>query len=123
MVRAGMVALLAGLAGSVMPAAQAADRYPSRPIRVIVPFAAGSATDATARILAQELARRLDQRVVVENRAGAFGQIAAQAVARSMRCPKPTSASGWRRWASRSIRSARRPSAASCASSSSAGAA
>jgi tripartite-type tricarboxylate transporter receptor subunit TctC len=83
MVRAAMVALLAGLAGSVMPAAQAAERYPSKPIRVIVPFAAGSATDATARILAQELAKRLDQSVVVENRAGAFGQIAAQAVARS----------------------------------------
>jgi tripartite-type tricarboxylate transporter receptor subunit TctC len=83
MVRAALVALLAGLAGSVVPAAQAADRYPSRPIRVIVPFAPGSATDATARILAQQLTDRLAQNVVVENRAGAFGQIAAQAVARS----------------------------------------
>jgi tripartite-type tricarboxylate transporter receptor subunit TctC len=80
MVRVALMLLVASLAGA---AAAAADRYPSRPIRIIVPFAAGSATDATARILGHELSDRLGQNVVVENRAGAFGQIAAQAVARS----------------------------------------
>jgi tripartite-type tricarboxylate transporter receptor subunit TctC len=82
-VRTALAALLASLAGVMAPAAQAADRYPSKPIRLIVPFAAGSATDATARVLGHELSRRLAQNVVVENRAGAFGQIAAQAAARS----------------------------------------
>ena len=71
------------VAGIFALAAQAAERYPAKPIRLIDPFAAGSATDATARILAQELTDRLQQNLVVENRAGAFGQIAAQAVARS----------------------------------------
>jgi tripartite-type tricarboxylate transporter receptor subunit TctC len=83
MLRAAMLALVASLAGVLTLAAQAADRYPSKPIRMVVPFAAGSATDATARILAHELSNRLAQSVVVENRAGAFGQIAAQAAARS----------------------------------------
>ena len=57
--------------------------YPSRPIRLVVPFAAGSATDSMARILAQELGQRLGQNVVVDDRPGAFGQIAAVFVAKS----------------------------------------
>lgn len=61
----------------------AADGYPSRPVRLVVPFAAGSATDTMARLLAQELSPRLGQSVVVENKAGGLGQIAAQHVARS----------------------------------------
>ncbi|MCW5620971.1 MAG: tripartite tricarboxylate transporter substrate binding protein [Burkholderiales bacterium] len=64
-----------------LPAQAAA--YPIKPIRLVVPFAAGSATDSVGRILAQELSRRLGQQVMVENRPGAFGQIAAQAVTRS----------------------------------------
>ncbi|MBK8015625.1 MAG: tripartite tricarboxylate transporter substrate binding protein [Betaproteobacteria bacterium] len=61
----------------------AADAYPSRTVRLVVPFAAGSATDTMARLLAQELSPRLGQSVVVENKAGGLGQIAAQHVARS----------------------------------------
>ncbi|MBL8532393.1 MAG: tripartite tricarboxylate transporter substrate binding protein [Betaproteobacteria bacterium] len=61
----------------------AADPYPSRTVRLVVPFAAGSATDTMARLLAQELSPRLGQSVVVENKAGGLGQIAAQHVARS----------------------------------------
>lgn len=61
----------------------AADAYPSRTVRLVVPFAAGSATDTMARLLAHELSPRLGQSVVVENKAGGLGQIAAQHVARS----------------------------------------
>ena len=57
--------------------------YPTKPIRLVVPFAAGSATDSVGRILADELTRRLGQTVIVDNRAGAFGQIAADFVAHS----------------------------------------
>ena len=57
--------------------------YPTRPIRMVVPFASGSATDSMARVLAQELSQRLGQNVVVDDRPGAFGQIAAVFVAKS----------------------------------------
>jgi len=60
-----------------------AEAYPSKPIRLVIPFAAGSATDAAGRILAQALSQRLGQSVVVDNRAGANGQIAAMLVAQS----------------------------------------
>lgn len=61
--------------------AQAA--YPVKPIRLIVAFAPGSSTDAVARIVADELGKRLGQNVIVENRAGANGQIASAFVAQS----------------------------------------
>ena len=67
----------------LVPVVAAADDYPSKPVRLVVPFAAGSATDAMGRLLAHELSRRLGQNVIVENRAGANGLIAAVAVARS----------------------------------------
>jgi tripartite-type tricarboxylate transporter receptor subunit TctC len=60
-----------------------AEAYPSKPIKLVIAFAAGSATDSAGRILAQELSLRLGQNVIVENRAGANGQIAAVFVARS----------------------------------------
>jgi len=66
-----------------IPAFAADPPYPTRPIRLVVPFAAGSATDSMARILAQELGQRLGQNVVVDDRPGAFGQIAAVFVAKS----------------------------------------
>ena len=55
--------------------------YPNRPIRIVVPFAAGGAADAVARVLAPELEARLGQPVIVENQSGAQGALAGQAVA------------------------------------------
>ena len=60
-----------------------AQDYPSRIIRVVLPFAAGSPTDALLRILAEPLSKRLGQAVVIENKAGATGMIGAAAVAQS----------------------------------------
>lgn len=60
-----------------------AQSYPNKPIRMMVGYAAGGGVDALARMLAQRLAPLLGQQVVVENRAGASGMIAAEAVAKS----------------------------------------
>ncbi|HEY6721151.1 MAG TPA: tripartite tricarboxylate transporter substrate binding protein, partial [Burkholderiales bacterium] len=57
--------------------------YPSRPIRIIVPFPAGGAADALPRIVGEKLAAKWGQPVIVENRAGASGSIGAEAVARA----------------------------------------
>jgi tripartite-type tricarboxylate transporter receptor subunit TctC len=69
--------LLAGMVPQTL-----AEAYPSKPIKLVIAFAAGSATDSAGRILAQELSQQLGQNVIVENRAGANGQIAAVFVAR-----------------------------------------
>lgn len=65
------------------PAGVRADTFPNRPIRFLVPFAAGSATDAVARLVGERVSAELKQTVVVENQAGASGVIAAQNVARA----------------------------------------
>ena len=70
----------------VIPArAQTApDAFPSRPIRIVVPFGPGSGTDTATRMLALHLEAALKQSVIVDNRPGASGSIAASAVAHSM---------------------------------------
>ncbi|MDF3848425.1 Bug family tripartite tricarboxylate transporter substrate binding protein [Achromobacter denitrificans] len=74
----------AALLSLALPVAAAwADAYPTQPIRLIVPFGAGGVTDTTARVFAEGLTRELGQPVVVENRGGAGGSIAAGAVAKS----------------------------------------
>lgn len=75
-----ITALVAGLV-LVLPAG--AQDFPSRSIKFVVPFAAGSATDAVARILGDHVSKTLGKPVVVENLAGASGVIAAQNVARA----------------------------------------
>jgi tripartite-type tricarboxylate transporter receptor subunit TctC len=62
------------------PTARAADAYPSRPIKIIVPYAVGGATDLITRVVAQSLAQSLGVGVVVENRAGGGGTVASKAV-------------------------------------------
>ncbi len=73
---------LACLAGTLIAPA-AAQEFPARPIRFVVPFTAGSATDTLARVLGQKLTAAQGWAVVVENVAGGSGQLAAQNVARA----------------------------------------
>lgn len=61
----------------------AAQTYPAKPVKIIVPFGPGSGTDTAARIVAQYLGTALGQSIVVENRPGASGSIAASGVARA----------------------------------------
>ncbi len=76
-----------GLALATCLAATAGDaqtaRYPDRPVKILVGFSAGGGTDVVARILAIKMSESLGQTVVVENRAGASGMIAAEATAKS----------------------------------------
>lgn len=70
--------LLAGAACTLM--ALAAQAWPDKPVKLVVPYAAGGTADALARVVASELGTRLKQQVLVENRPGAGGVIGAQAV-------------------------------------------
>ena len=70
-----LIAALLSLAGLVMAQPASADTYPSRPIRVVVPFAAGGVVDSAARIVAERLSQMLGQGVVIENRTGASGTL------------------------------------------------
>ena len=69
------------IAAAIISFAAAAQQFPSRPIRMVVPFPAGSATDAIGRILAQPLSAAIGQPVLIDNKAGADGAIAGSEVA------------------------------------------
>ena len=70
-------------AGLVALPAAAAQPYPSKPIRVVVPFGPGSGNNSATRIVAQHLGAALEQAVTTDNRPGASGAIAASALAQS----------------------------------------
>jgi tripartite-type tricarboxylate transporter receptor subunit TctC len=76
-----LFALLATIPASAQPAS--AQTWPSRPVRVIVPFPAGGVTDVGARIVGQKLAEALGQPVVIENRPGASGTLGVDAVTKA----------------------------------------
>jgi tripartite-type tricarboxylate transporter receptor subunit TctC len=77
-------ALTLGLVAAILVAPQSrAAEYPARPIKLVVPYAAGGPTDVLGRLVGEYLGRDLKQPVVVQNKAGAQGAIGAEAVARS----------------------------------------
>ena len=79
LVRAGLVAVVFALA----PHLAAAETYPERPIRFVVPYAAGGTTDLLSRAIAQKLSEAIGQPLVPDNRPGAGGNVGAEIVAKS----------------------------------------
>jgi len=78
------LALLAALAAALaLPFGAAAQGYPDKPIRLVIPYAAGGSTDNMARVLQEPLQKALGQSVIVDNKAGAGGALAAREVIRS----------------------------------------
>ncbi|NVO17817.1 MAG: tripartite tricarboxylate transporter substrate binding protein [Rhodoplanes sp.] len=78
-----MVTLLVGLSAGPFAAPVAAEEWPNRAIRFIVPFPAGGSTDIAARLVANKISLTLGQQVVVENKTGAAGNIGFEAAAKS----------------------------------------
>lgn len=74
---------LAGLALALLTPVAHADSYPSKPLRIVVPYAAGGGTDILARLFAQKMSDSWGQPVIVENRPGADGTIGTELIARS----------------------------------------
>ncbi len=77
--RRGFAALVWALAASISPAAAAAQDFPSRTVRIIVPFPAGGTADVMPRVVADRLSRQWGQPVIIENKTGAAGNIGAEA--------------------------------------------
>ncbi|MEZ2299216.1 Bug family tripartite tricarboxylate transporter substrate binding protein [Variovorax sp. RCC_210] len=75
------VAAFAGVLA--VPAAHAQNTYPNKPIRMVVPFAAGGATDVLARVIGQKMAAGMGQPVIIDNKPGAAGIIGTDAVAKA----------------------------------------
>jgi tripartite-type tricarboxylate transporter receptor subunit TctC len=81
--RTSLLSALMACCAITLNANASAQAWPSKPLRIVVPFAAGGTTDILARAIAPELQRALGQPVVVENRAGAGGNVGAELVAKS----------------------------------------
>lgn len=74
---------LAGGAAVAWPRVAQAQSYPTQPLKLMVPFGAGGSLDVLARLVGEQLSRNLGQPVIIENRTGAAGNLAAEAVARA----------------------------------------
>ena len=75
---------LVGVAAFMLCAGTAAADYPSRPLKMIVPFATGGSTDIVGRLIAEYVGRELGQSIVVENKGGAGGAVGAEQIARAI---------------------------------------
>jgi tripartite-type tricarboxylate transporter receptor subunit TctC len=82
-IRRGALASIAGALMATAALVALADDYPSRPIRVVVPFSPGGAVDGPMRIIAEEMAKSMSAQIVVDNKPGAGATIGADAVAKS----------------------------------------
>src|SRR5262245_63933807 len=74
------------VAAAALPAASRfawAQAYPTRPVRIVVPYAAGVSADIVARLVGQALSERLGQQVIIENRPGASGNVGTEVVVRA----------------------------------------
>lgn len=80
---AAMLAAFVVFAGALVLPAHAADTYPSKPLRMIVPFAPGGASDFVGRLIQPKLQQELGQQVLVDNRAGASGNIGVEVAAKA----------------------------------------
>jgi tripartite-type tricarboxylate transporter receptor subunit TctC len=83
MKRFGFVLALLGLSLAAVAVAPAQDKYPSKAVKIVVPYAPGGATDITSRLFGEQLKTILGQSFVVENKPGAFGIVAIEEMARS----------------------------------------
>lgn len=83
MIKSHHISLAALLSPLLLATAQAQTAYPNRPVRVVVPFAAGGPTDAAMRIIAPRMSEYLGQQIIIENRGGAGGATGTEFVAKS----------------------------------------
>src|SRR5262245_29709317 len=81
--KAGLLLILLAVSGASGPAEAAEQKYPDRPVRMLVPFPAGSASDFLARVVSARMSEVYGQQMVVDNRSGAGGLIGSQIVAKS----------------------------------------
>src|SRR5262245_8682659 len=81
-VRRALLACMAAIGIAAAPQIAGAQAYPNKPVRIVVPYAAGGSVDPIARLVADRLSRTMGQSVFVENRPGAGGNIGIEAVVR-----------------------------------------
>src|ERR687883_525790 len=81
--RRELIELITLAAACALPGLASAQPFPSRPVRMVVPFAAGGPADITGRIVAQHLTELLGQQFYIDNRAGAGGVVGAETVVRA----------------------------------------
>src|SRR5690606_31470855 len=74
---------LSGIALAISLSANAADNYPNRTIKIVVPYAAGGISDTTSRLVAEALSNELGQPIVIENRGGGGGRSGAASITRA----------------------------------------